>query len=235
MHTPLSILTNDDGIDAPGLAALRAAVDGPVLIVAPAAPMSGCSHTVQTERAIRLERRGPDAWAVHSAPADCVRAAVLAILPELGIPATPERVRVLSGINAGGNLGADIYVSGTVAAAREAAFFDLPAVALSNYRIGSIDWPRATRWARRVLAALAERPHEPGRFWNANFPALAPEAPEPAVVCCPCSTDPLPVKYARTVDGLQYVRGTYHERRRTPGTDVDVCFGGQIALTQMAL
>ena len=110
------LLTNDDGIDAPGLAALRdaaAVLGGDLVVVAPAECHSGCGHRVTTDRAIRVEELARGRFRVGGTPADCVRIAVAQLVPDAAL--------VLSGINAGGNLGADVHHSGTVAAAREAA------------------------------------------------------------------------------------------------------------------
>src|SRR5438046_2980116 len=106
------LLSNDDGIDAPGLAALLdAARDfGEPVVVAPASPQSGTSHTVTWERGVRLEPRGANRFAIHGTPADCARLGLLRL--------APDAKWVLSGINDGGNLGADVYYSGTVAAVR---------------------------------------------------------------------------------------------------------------------
>src|SRR5262245_36371129 len=101
------LLTNDDGIDAPGLGALLAAAAGvgePV-VVAPLDAHSGCSHRVTTHGPIRVERRGPGRFAVAGTPADCVRVGLHDLAPDAGW--------VLAGINAGGNLGADVWHSGT--------------------------------------------------------------------------------------------------------------------------
>lgn len=226
------VITNDDGIDAPGLAALAAAVDGPRVIVAPREPMSECSHRVTTKCAIGVERRGEFEWAVAGTPADCVRVALLHVQQTLG-----QRVEmVLSGINHGGNLGADIYISGTVAAAREAAFFELPGAALSQYRrsVPAADWATATRLARRAIALLRQKPPEIGTYWNVNLPEVGPEA-DPPIIECPKSTRPLPVKYEQTDAGVQYVRGLYHSRAFEPGSDVDVCFRGNISATLLRL
>ena len=120
------LLTNDDGIDAPGLAALErvAALLGEVSVVAPLGHFSGCSHQVTTHRPLRVEGRGERRWAVAGWPADCTRVA----LRGLGV----EADWVLSGINAGGNMWADVYISGTVAAVREAALLGRPGVAATG-------------------------------------------------------------------------------------------------------
>jgi 5'-nucleotidase len=148
----------------------------------------------------------------------------------------PDVDWILSGLNHGGNLGADVYHSGTVAAAREAALYGRPSIALSHYRKRGleIDWPRAQRWLTRVLRELFERTTEPGTFWNVNLPHLLPDEPEPALVFCPLEGGPLPLGYRHEDDCLHY-NGNYHERQRRPGSDVDVCFAGNIAVTQLAV
>ena len=119
------ILTNDDGIDAPGIRALQQAVSEPTTIVAPDRQYSGCGHQVTTHRGMKLEKRSPTEYALSGTPADCTRMAINKI-------ATDTKL-VLSGINAGGNLGTDVYISGTVAAVREAAIHGIPAIAFSHW------------------------------------------------------------------------------------------------------
>src|SRR5262245_42279778 len=121
------LLTNDDGIDAPGLEALlgAAAALGEAVVVAPDEHLSGCSHRVTTGRPIRVERRGEGRHAVCGTPADCVRVGLHGL--------APEARWVLAGINEGGNLGADVHHSGTVAAVREAVLHGVPGIALSHY------------------------------------------------------------------------------------------------------
>jgi 5'-nucleotidase len=139
---------------------------------------------------------------------------------------------VLSGINAGGNLGADVYTSGTVAAVREAVLLGRPGIALSHYKRRDLDfdWARAARWVLPVLRELLGRPPEPGTFWNINLPHLGADAADPAVVFCPLDQGPLPISFRR--DGEHFIyAGNYHERPRRPGGDVEVCFNGQIAVS----
>jgi 5'-nucleotidase len=239
------VLTNDDGIDAPGLQALQQALgDVPSLIVAPLHPMSECSHCVTTKKPLRVEARGtPDSpmFAVDGTPADCVRVALLHLLPQLFPPiaATRHQLRVFSGINQGGNLGADVYISGTVAAVREAAFFGVPGIAFSQYRRGALPpehWPHAAAMAGRVIHKLHNLSLSPGEFWNVNFPwPLRSNGPEPQIILCDRSRRPLPVKYENIEGELQYVAGLYHTRDFEPGSDIDICFSGDIAVTRMAV
>ena len=218
------ILTNDDGIDAPGIRALQKAVTGETMIVAPNKQYSGCGHRVTTQRGIKLERRSNTEYALEGTPVDCTRLAIKQI-------ATNTKL-VLSGINAGGNLGVDIYISGTVAAVREAAIHGIPGVAISHWikRPLLIDWEVATLWTSRVLKDLLSRPSPPNSFWNVNLPHLEPEQPEPKIILCEPSNAPLPVDF-RVEEDMYYYQGEYAKRDRTSGTDVDVCFGGNIAVT----
>ncbi len=225
------LITNDDGIEAPGLAALvRAATSlGDPVIVAPAAPQSGVSHAVTWHDGVRIEPRGAQRFAIHGTPADCTRLGLLHLVP--------EAKWILSGINHGANLGADVYYSGTVAAVREALLHGWPGIAFSHYRRSAIpfDWDRATRWVGPVLHELLAKPIEQGVFYNVNLPLLPPGAPDPEVVWCPLDPKPLPLNYRHEEESGLYYAGDYHLRDRTPGADVDVCFGGGIAITAVRL
>jgi 5'-nucleotidase len=222
------VLTNDDGIDAPGLQALWRAIDQQGMIIAPQQHHSGCSHQVTTGPPIHIQKRTDQEFAIAGTPADCTRLAVSYLCPEVDW--------VLSGINAGGNLGADVYISGTVAAVREAALHRIPGIALSHFirRGREIDWDRATHLAAQVIAKLLQQPLEPKSFWNVNLPHLAPEDPDPEMVFCPLCTQPLPTQYAIEGEYLRYI-GEYSQRARDPGSDVEVCFSGKIAITQIHL
>ena len=222
------LLTNDDGIEAPGLEVLKRelAQSGRVIVVAPDSALSGCSHQVNTQRPIRVTRVGEDRYAIDGTPADCVR---------LGLShLAPEADWVIAGINLGGNLGVDIYLSGTVAAAREAALFGKPAIAFSHYRRKGIpiDWPTAGVMTARVLKTLWSRDLQPGAFWNVNLPHLDRGDDLPEIVFCPLDHSQLPVDYEVRDWHFQY-RGVYQQRDRMPGADVDVCFSGGIGVTEV--
>jgi 5'-nucleotidase len=223
------LLTNDDGIDAPGIAALEDACRGwacRMIVVAPKDPHSGCGHRVTTDRPLVLEQVGPDRYHVDGTPADCVRLALATLAPEAAL--------VVAGINAGGNLGVDVHHSGTVAAAREAALHGRRAVAASQYhRRGSvIDWERAARWLDDVFDRLPLDATGPGEFWNVNLPDLPAAVADPAVVECALDASPFTLAYRETEGGWHY-DCRYHERPRAAGGDVDVCFSGSIAVTRL--
>ena len=120
------LLTNDDGIEAEGLRELAAALAGlgTVSVVAPSHEQSGSAQSLTLRQPIVCHTAGERRWAVDGTPADCIIVALHKLLPE-----RPDLV--ISGINHGGNLGENVYYSGTVGAAREAAIHHLPAMAVS--------------------------------------------------------------------------------------------------------
>lgn len=228
------LLTNDDGIKAEGLAALRAALPRDITcrVAAPMTPMSQCGHRVTTDSPLRVEAVDASAFAIDGTPADCVRLALCALFDE-----TPDLV--LSGINHGGNLGADIYISGTVAAAREAAFHGVPAIAVSHYHNHSLkrgyDWEWAAQRVRELIDRIRAASMATGEYWNINLPHTAEAGHIPDTAFCPPSRYPLPVDFHRREDGSYHYSGVYSDRGREPGSDVDICFGGRISISKLHL
>ena len=223
---PKLLLTNDDGIDAPGLAALERAAAGlgDLVVVAPDQCHSGGGHRVTTHRPLVVRSMGPGRSCIDGTPADCTRLALATICPD---PAW-----VLSGINAGGNLGVDVHLSGTVAAAREAALHGRRSLAVSQYRgrSAAIDWERAGRWVTRVLARVVTLELGPGEFWNVNLPdpATVPEGHaggDPPIIECAVDPSPFALHFSQTPDGWTWA-ANYHERPCRPGHDTAICFGG---------
>ncbi|CAN5876252.1 5'/3'-nucleotidase SurE [soil metagenome] len=232
------LLTNDDGIDAVGIAALENAVSilpgVTYTVVAPLTEQSQCGHRVTTHGPLVVNKRDEQHYSVVGTPADCVRIALF------GLHLRPDYV--LSGINAGGNMGQDIVISGTVAAAREAAYHGLPAMALSHYLISKVglDWPRMSRWTKQLVEELLPQPLLDGEFWNVGFPHLPPgdvSLPErvPAVPC----RSPLNVAYESTPLGddstAYHYTARYADRPVDAASDVDVCFGGRIAVSKLRI
>lgn len=225
---PRFLLTNDDGISAEGIQTLERAASrfGEIVVVAPDQQHSGCSHQITDKRPIRVTTHGQGRYSLDAYPADCVRLAHLSLAPDCDW--------VLSGVNHGGNLGVDLFLSGTVAAVREAVILGRKAIAFSQYRRSrkiDNDWNWTARQLERVLPALLAEELEPGQFWNVNFPH--PEsAHDPEWVFCPPERQPLQLKYQLTEE-MHHYDGSYQERPRTAGTDVDVCFGGRIAISRV--
>lgn len=223
------ILTNDDGIDAPGIQALRDALaDQPTWVVAPDQHLSGCSHQMNRGGPIAIQPRDDRAFAIGGTPADCTRVALGHLCP--------EATWVLSGINAGGNMGADLYVSGTVAAVREAALLRVPGIAISHYihNRQPINWGLASQLATKVIRTLMAEPLSPGCFWNVNLPHLQTQDPEPEMIFCTPCTQPLPTEFKVENNEFHYT-GQYGNRRHDPDSDVAVCFSGHIAVTKICL
>ncbi len=224
------LITNDDGIDADGLAALcKVAGDfGELTVVAPKQHYSGCSHQMTFEGNLDAHHIGNNRHWVDGFPADCVRIALAHICPEVDL--------VISGINHGANLGLDNFLSGTVAAAREATFFNIPSIALSQYNRGlsAEVWSKASVMARRSIEHVISGRLRAGHYWNVNFPCLDndqnadPESIE--FVECPLDRTPLPNDYVMNELGYTY-DGDYHGRDYKPGTDVAICMQGNISLT----
>lgn len=166
MSRPLILITNDDGYRAPGLLALREAVAdlGDVIVIAPDRERSACGQGITIKGPLTVEKIDDTTFAVDGTPADCVILALAQLLE------TRPSV-VLSGINRGANLGDDVYYSGTVGGAREAAFWGLPAAACSLVTRGrAIDFTESAKHSRRVCEMLLTTPPAPGVLLNLNVP-----------------------------------------------------------------
>jgi 5'-nucleotidase len=225
------ILTNDDGIDAPGLQILNRCVQdvADVIIVAPADPQSGIGHRVSVRVPIRVQELQTGIYRVEGTPADCSRIALKHLAPDADY--------LIAGINPGANLGSDVYNSGTVAAAREAAILGTRSIAISQYiaRDEQIDWEATGYQAGPVLKMLMARKLPDTHFWNVNLPHPLDKDARRAFQFCGLDTNPH--KYEYTKNGDEYIyQGSIHERPREPGTDVAVCFDeGKISITRMAV
>jgi 5'-nucleotidase len=228
------LVTNDDGWDAPGLAALKSLAGriGDVLVVAPQDPHSYAGHRVTTDCPLVLTETGSQEFTLSGTPADCVRLAVYTLFPDIDW--------VFSVINRGGNLGADLFTSATVAAVREAALLGRPGIAVSQYvRKGvALDWDLSAEMALPVIAQLIAEGCPPKGYWNVNLPHLDVDKNDaresPAVVRCDPDNEPLDVRFRREGNCFHYA-GSYPGRRKTPGRDVEHCFGGSITVSCLQL
>jgi len=167
------LISNDDGIDAPGLLALAAAMSriGSVTVAAPLQNSSGASHGKTSADPIfvtETQKDGVTWYAIRATPATCVRLAIESLLPE-----KPDLV--LSGINKGENLGLITYYSATLGAAREAAFSRIAAIALNLSSGSKMDYSTAADFSVSLVAALIKNPLKPGLFLNVNVPSLPRE------------------------------------------------------------
>lgn len=172
---PLNILiSNDDGIEAPGIIALVEALVplGTVAVAAPTGQRSGASHGVTSDRPIAVRERetlGVKWFAIDALPATCVRLAIEKLLP-----IRPDLV--VSGINKGENLGTVTFYSATVGAAREGAFLGIPAIAVNLAAADGMDYATAAAVTADIVRALGKRGIATGTFLNINVPALPRES-----------------------------------------------------------
>ncbi len=247
------LLTNDDGWDAPGIGTLEGVLAefGQVTVVAPATPQSGISHQMTFETPIALTQHAANRWHLSGTPADCARVGLSQLEQEFDW--------VFSGVNNGGNLGVDFFISGTVAAAREATFFGVRAVAISQHRLNypeEFDWNNTKGLVRRVVQQLLAKPDfGAGQLANVNLPDCSQRDIEAvSIVECQRDTNPLPFDYRTVIseeisedpkfgqnqnlDGIETIQqrslvycGAYNSRKRDAGKDIDVCLGGDVAIT----
>ena len=159
------LLTNDDGVDAEGLTSLRRALRGlvDVVVVAPREHMSATSHSISLYRPVRYEKLGEGRYAVHGTPVDSVILALNEILKQ------PPAL-VISGINQGGNLGQNVFYSGTVAAAVEGTFHGIPSVAVSLAALRGASFDASAMFLRQMVPVLLEHGLPPGVTLNINVP-----------------------------------------------------------------
>lgn len=172
------LVTNDDGVWAPGLLALAHEMEklGQVTILAPDHNWSASGHTKTLNRPLRAKEvrldDGTLAWASDGAPSDCVALAMLGLLPV-------KFDLVVSGINPFSNIGHDVTYSGTVTAAMEAAISGLPAIAVSlnssESILGPLDYGPAARYAMRIAGAVMQRGLPKNTLLNVNVPYLPDE------------------------------------------------------------
>ncbi len=228
------LVTNDDGIYAPGLVALYLELQllGEVVVVAPESEQSAVGHAISLATPLRVKKvplaGGVEGWAVSGTPADCVKIA----LGEL-LPAPPELV--VSGINLGPNVGINVLYSGTVSAATEAAILGVKALAISLNTYKKADFAGAARLTRELVARLRDwEGWPPGVCLNVNLPALPPDRIR-GVKITRQDTGPLVEHFQRRVDPRErvyYWLAEINERRDPePDTDYGALNAGYISVT----
>jgi len=230
------LLANDDGVYAPGLAAmereLRKVAD--VTVVAPMTEQSGVGHAITYltpliahELFNGSSRRG---WGVEGSPADCVKLAISALLPE-----RPDMV--VSGINSGLNAGINVLYSGTVAAAIEGAFFGVTSMAVSLEFAETANYDRAAVLARQVIEQLQSHETPGPQLYNLNIPGAATEVADPEVVMVPMDVN----RYGEGFERRKDPRGRFYYWSTNGDvppptelqTDVTALAEGKITLTPL--
>ena len=234
------LLTNDDGIHAPGLEVLERIArqfSDDVWIVAPAEEQSGAGHSLTLNRPVRLRQHSERRFAVSGTPTDAVMMALRKVLP-----GSPDLL--LSGVNRGANLGDDVTYSGTVSAAIEGALAGIRSIGLSQVYAkegmgDAVPFAAAEAWGAKVIAPLLETPFAPRTLVNVNFPALAPAAVKGIRVVRQGFHDYARGSLVEGTDprGYQYYWFGLHGIEHTPGhaTDLEAIQDGYVSVTPLQL
>lgn len=234
------LITNDDGIHAPGLAVLEEiarALSDDVIVVAPETDQSGVSHSLSLNDPMRLREIAPTRFAVKGTPTDCVIMGVKHILREKA----PDLV--LSGVNRGQNVAEDVTYSGTIAAAMEGTLLGVPSIALSQaYAYGNreeIDWSAALAHGAATIRRLLDAGIPKGILMNVNFPAAKPDEVAGTVVTVQGQRNQALLDVDRRLDGrgnpyywLAFARGRISPAE---GTDLHALAEKQISVTPLRL
>jgi len=237
------LLTNDDGIGAEGLQALRRALlevpDVELAVIAPDGNRSAIGRGITTRRPLWVEEvdfgDGTSGYATDGTPVDCVRFATLGLIEGFAAEL------IVSGINHGANLGDDITYSGTVAAALEGIVLGLPAVAVSqqsrsrelDFRVGGrFDFEPGARFAARVVEELAQIPLPAGTLLNVNVPAGEPDGVEVCRLGKRIYRDELALEHEAEDGRRQYrIYGDDPGFEEEDGTDLAAVAAGRISVT----
>ena len=227
------LITNDDGIDAPGIRTLAQTAKqfGEVWVIAPDGQRSAASHSYNFHHPVRLKAwdfpvEGVKAFACTGTPTDCIRVGVLGLMPE-----KPDIV--MTGINQGYNIAADIQYSATVGSALEAAFLGVRAIAFSQ---GSLECQEIVdRYLAEIMEEYMKKDPGKNRIWNVNFPACSVEECKGILHDCAVSQDDFYIDIYQEKDlgdGVSEFHLVYDRNwNATEGTDLDaigkncICIG----------
>jgi 5'-nucleotidase len=231
------LLSNDDGIHAPGLKTLEDAIRplvGELWVVAPETEQSATSHSLTLRRPLRIRHISDHRYAVDGTPTDAVLLGVNKVMKD----GPPDLI--LSGINRGGNLGEDVTYSGTVAAAMEGALLGIPSIALSQVYEDrhKVKWATAKTWTPKVLKQLLSAGWPKGIFINVNFPDRT-AAKVTGIEVCRQGRRKIGGELTRGVDprGDEYfwIGPQRDEQKFLKGSDLAAVNDGAIAVTPLAL
>ena len=235
------LLTNDDGVHAPGLkilAAIARRFSDDIWIVAPSEEQSGAGHSLTLTRPLRVRKHGEKHYSVTGTPTDAVMMAVGHLMKDY----RPDLI--LSGVNRGANLAEDVTYSGTVAAAMEGAISGIRSIALSQVyaREGAgldVSFDAATHWGERVVRKLISQPMPPRTLVNVNFPALPADRVRGVKVVNQGFRDYGRLKIVTNTDprGFEYHWFGLGAAEQSPAhsTDLEAVADGYIAVTPLHL
>jgi len=233
------LLTNDDGLEAPGIKVLEEVVrqlSDDVWVVAPDSERSGASHSISLHHPIRLRRHSEHSWAVFGTPTDCVLMAFHELMAER------RPTFILSGINNGANLGEDVSYSGTCAAAMEGTLLGIRSIALSVVRslTGTANWDAAQAMLPDLLTRLITNDDwPPGSFLNINFPDAAPAEITGVRVTQQGQRPPGAFSIDARIDARNvpyyWVKISYPEGEKEPDTDLHAIEDKAVSVTPIQL
>ena len=232
------LLSNDDGVHAPGLEALEhiaAQLSDDVWVVAPETDQSGAARALTLSAPLRARPAGPRKFAIQGTPTDCVVMGVTQLL-EGGPPDL-----ILSGVNRGQNIAEDVTLSGTIAAAFQGMTLGVPSVALSQARFGrgEMHWETARRHGPKIIDSLLSKGWPRDVVVNVNFPAVEPDAVAGVEVTRQGHRDQLNLFTEKRTDlrGNDYFWMGFKGRLSNPqpGTDLNAVYEGRISVTPLHL
>jgi 5'-nucleotidase len=230
---PLILVTNDDGVSAPGIRAAAEALRGigDVIVCAPDRERSAASHALTLDRPLRVEEVEPGVFAVDGTPADCAYLALLHLLPR-----RPDLC--VSGINFGYNLGSDVFYSGTVAGAVEASLRGVPAIAVSLERHSPTDFQPAAAFIRALAAEAITR--GPGAIpaaalLNVNLPRGPVTDYQVTFLGRRVYRDQVDVRQDLRGRSYYWIGGPEETATDVPGSDCSVVQTGHASITPLGL
>ena len=231
------LVSNDDGINAPGIKVLERiarALSKDVWVVAPESEQSAAGHSLTLRRPLRVRQLSRRRWAVDGTPTDAVLLGINHVIkgrrPDL----------VLSGVNRGANLGEDITYSGTVAAAMEAVILGIPAIALSQYASPDqpVRWATAEHWAGGIIRRVTAAGWGHNVLINVNFPDVAHAHVTGIEVTCQGKRkigDQLAQRLDPRGEPYIWIGAQRAEDRSMPGTDLEAVHRGAISVTPLCV
>lgn len=227
----LILVTNDDGIDAPGIRILARSLKkirgARVVVVAPDREKSAASHALTLHRPLRVEKLSKDFYSVDGTPADAVMLGVHTILKQ-----KPDLI--ISGINRGANLGEDVHYSGTVSAAMEGAIMGIPALAVSVVALKRFRYNVAARFSVKLVRKVLKDGLPTGVVLNVNVPNLSSRKIKGYLATSLGKHNYGDVNVEKMDPrGRPYywIGGTPHQFEERPGSDCEAFLNGQISIT----
>lgn len=227
------LVTNDDGIDSPGLTALAEALKaiGEVWVVAPDRERTAVAHAVTLHKPLRLHRLASRTFSVNGTPVDCVNLALLKVMPK------PPAI-VVSGINKGVNLGDDVLYSGTVSAAMEGTILGIPSIAVSQEGRETFRFPVAADYAARIVRQVLAQGLPDETLLNVNVPNRALRAIKGVRVTCLSRRrfhNPIIEKLDPHGRKYYWIAGTRVSWSRSKNADHEALEQGRVSVTPIHL